>query len=48
MGVPKCVQGWNMNLLTDLLTREAGKDGFKFDCMGALEIDHRRSPYRIR
>jgi hypothetical protein len=48
VGVPKYVQEWNMNLLTDLLPGWAGKGGFMCDWMDALEIEHRLFPYRIR
>ena len=45
---PKCVQDWSMNLLTDLVPGWAGNDGSMCDWMGALEIEHRQFPYRIR
>jgi hypothetical protein len=40
VGVPKYVQEWNMNLLTDLLPGWAGKGRFMCDWMDVLEIEH--------
>jgi hypothetical protein len=42
--VPKYVQEWNMNLLTDLLPGWAGKGEFMCDWMDVSEIEHRQFP----
>ena len=48
VGVSKCVQAWNINLLTDLLPGWAGKGWFTCDWMGVLETEHRQFLYRIK